>query len=62
VLLNFTVNDLSNTTFKLLQVNQLNSGWTTNSGAIFTTNVPGNSYRFTTTNGTAMRFYRIQSP
>jgi hypothetical protein len=61
VQLNFTVSG-SASTFKLLQENQLTGPWTTNSGAAFTTNVPGSSYRFTTTNGTATRFYRIQSP
>ena len=61
VLLNFTVSGLTNTAFKLLQSDQINSGWMTNSAAIFSTNVPANSYRFTTTNGPAMRFYRIQS-
>jgi hypothetical protein len=61
VLLNFTVSGLTNDTFKLLQADQINSGWTTSSGAIFSTNAMGNSYRFTTTNGPTMRFYRIQS-
>jgi hypothetical protein len=62
VSLNFTVSGFSGNTFKLLQANQINSNWTTNGGAIFSTNIPGSSYRFTTTNGPAMRFYRIQSP
>lgn len=61
VQLNFTVSG-SASTFKLLQENQLNGSWITNSVATFTTNVPGSSYRFTTTNGTATKFYRIQSP
>lgn len=62
VLLNFTVTGFSNTTFKLLQANQLNSSWLTNNAATFTTNIPGSSYQFTTTNSPAMRFYKIQSP
>jgi hypothetical protein len=61
VQLNFSVSGPIST-FKLLQANQLNSVWTTNAGAIFTTNILGSSYRFTTTNGPATRFYRIQSP
>jgi len=62
VTLNFTANGISNTVFELLQTTQVNAGWTTNSGAAFITNIPGSSYRFTTTNGPAMRFYKIQSP
>lgn len=60
--LNFTVSGYSGNSFHLLQASQINSGWTTNSTAVFTTNVPGTSFRFTTTNGPTMRFYRIQSP
>jgi len=61
VQLNFTVTGLAST-FKLLQANQLGAAWSTNAGATFTTNVPGSSYRFTTTNGPATRFYRVQTP
>jgi hypothetical protein len=61
VQLNFSITGAVST-FKLLQANQLNTAWTTNPGAIFTTNIFGSSYRFTTTNGPATRFYRIQSP
>jgi len=61
VQLNFSVSG-SASTFKLLQEDQINGTWITNSGAAFTTNVAGSSYRFTTTNGPATRFYRIQSP
>jgi hypothetical protein len=50
------------TTFKLLQADSLVSSWTTNTSALFTTNVPGSSYRFTTSIGPATRFYRVQSP
>lgn len=46
-------------TFKLLQVSLLGSAWTTNNSAVLTTNVPGSSYRFTTTNGAAVGFYRV---
>jgi hypothetical protein len=61
VQLNFSVSGTAST-FKLLQEDQLNGTWITNSSATFTTNVPGTSYRFTATGGTATRFYRIQSP
>ena len=62
VLLNFTVSGGSATTFHLLQTTQLNTSWTTNSTATFTTNTPGSSYRFTTTNNSSWRFYRVQTP
>jgi rhamnogalacturonyl hydrolase YesR len=61
VQLNFTViSSLTNATFTLLQTGQLGTGWTTNTTATLTTNVPGISYRFTTTNNNAAPFYRIQ--
>ena len=59
VQLNFTVAPSTTGVFKLLQVDQLGAAWTTNSGAVFTTNVPGTSYRFTTTPGPAARYYRV---
>ena len=62
VQLNFTVTSGMATTFHLLQVDQLGGSWLTNASALLTTNVPGSSYRFTTTNGPVARFYRIQSP
>ena len=62
VLLNFTVSGGSATTFHLLQTTQLNTSWTTNSTATFTTNTPGSSYRFTTTNNSSLRFYKVQTP
>ena len=49
-------------TFHLLQANQLGGAWETNSSATLTTNIPGSSYQFTTTNGSTMRFYRVQTP
>ena len=61
VQLPFTVT-CATATFHLLQANQLGAGWTTNSSAMLTTNIPDNSYRFTTTNGPAMQFYRVQTP
>jgi hypothetical protein len=62
VRLDFTVTSNSAATFKLLQVDQLGAAWITNTGATLTTNVPGSSYRFTTTVGPSKRFYRIQAP
>jgi hypothetical protein len=46
----------------LLQADSLNAAWTTNTTATFATNNPGNSYRFTTTNNAATRFYRVRTP
>jgi hypothetical protein len=61
ILLNFTVSGLTNQTFHLLQASPLNSAWTTNTLATLTTN-SASSYRFTTTTGTAPRFYRVKTP
>ena len=61
VLLSFTISGAAST-FHLLQTTQLNTPWTTNSTATFTTNVPGSSYRFTATNDSSLRFYRVQTP
>jgi hypothetical protein len=63
VQLNFTVSSGSAATFHLLQADQLGSRtWVTNASALLTTNVAGSLYRFTTTNGPATRFYRVQTP
>jgi hypothetical protein len=65
VLLNFSVANLSNAasaTFHMLQANVLGGGWTTNATAAFTTNTPAVSYRFTTTNNAATRFYQVRTP
>jgi hypothetical protein len=62
VLLDFNVTSGSSATFKLLQADQVSGPWATNAGATLTTNVPGSLYRFTTTVGPAVRFYRVQSP
>jgi hypothetical protein len=61
VKINFTLNGAAST-FHLLQVNQLGTAWTTNGSAVLTTNVAGSAYQFTTTNGPATRFYRVQTP
>jgi len=62
VQLNFSLTSGSSATYKLLQADQVNGPWTTNASATLTTNVPGSSYRFTTTVGPAMRFYRVKAP
>jgi len=62
VQLNFTVADGSPATFHLLQADQVEAAWTTNTTAVLTTNVPGTSYRFTTPVGPSARFYRVQTP
>ena len=62
-LLNFTVINLTNVTYHLLQATQLNNvSWTTNTAAVFMTNILNSSYRFTATNNSAPRFYRVQTP
>ncbi len=48
-------------TFKLLQASQVTGAWTTNTTATLTTNTPGSSYRFSTTNNAATRFYQVQA-
>jgi hypothetical protein len=62
VQLNFTIiSSLTNVPLNLLQADQLDAGWVANRTAAFTTNIAGTSYRFTTTNNAATRFYRIQA-
>jgi len=62
-LLNFSVINLTNVTYHLLQATQLNNvSWTTNTAAVFTTNILNSSYRFAATNNSAPRFYRVQTP
>lgn len=62
VLLNFGVAAAAASTFELLQADQIAAAWITNSSAVLATNIPGSSYRFTTTVGPPSRFYRVQSP
>lgn len=62
VKINFALVSGLASSFHLLQANQLGGVWTTNTGAVLATNVPGSAFQFTTTNGPAMRFYRVQSP
>ena len=62
VKINFTLASGTAASFHLLQANQLNGAWTTNASAVLTTNIPGSSFQFTTTNGTATRYYRVQTP
>ena len=62
VKINFTLVSGTATNFHLLQANQLGGSWATNGTAVFTTNVAGSAYQFTTTNGPATRFYRVQTP
>jgi len=61
VQLDFTViSSLTNGTFNLLETPQLNTAWTTNTAATWTTNILGISYRFTVTNNASAKFYRVQ--
>jgi hypothetical protein len=48
--------------FHLLEADRLGTPWNTNASAVLITNVAGKSFQFTTTNGSAARFYRVQSP
>jgi len=48
--------------FHLLQANQLGGAWTTNAGAVLTTNVPGSAFQFTAASTNAARFYRVVTP
>ena len=58
----FTLTSGVATNYHLLQASLVNGPWTTNGTATLTTNVPGSSYQFTTTNGVPIRFYRVQTP
>ncbi len=58
----FTLTSGTAASFHLLQKNLLTGAWTTNGTAVLTTNVPSSSFQFATTNGPAMRFFRIQTP
>jgi hypothetical protein len=62
VKINFNLTSGTAGSFHLLQASQLGAAWTTNGTAVLTTNVPGSSFQFTTTNGPAMRFYRVVTP
>jgi hypothetical protein len=63
VLLNFTVSGGLVSRFHLLQTTQLiAANWTTNEAAALTTNIASGSYRFTATNNSPIRFYRVQTP
>ncbi|MGA2247878.1 MAG: hypothetical protein ABSH48_23060 [Verrucomicrobiota bacterium] len=62
-LLNFSVYNLSNATYHLLETPQVNTNsWSTNTTAVFTTNVLDSSYRFTDTKSPGTRYYRVRSP
>jgi hypothetical protein len=62
VKINFTLTSGTASSFHLLQAGQPNGLWTTNTAAVLTTDVPGSSYQFTTTNTSAVQFYRVMTP
>jgi hypothetical protein len=62
VKIKFTLTSGVAPTFHLLQASQLNGAWTTNGTAVLTTNAAGSLWQFTTTNGPALRFYKVQTP
>jgi hypothetical protein len=48
--------------FSLLQANQPDGAWTTNSTAVLTTNGPGSYTYQITAAGDTNQFYRVRSP
>jgi IPT/TIG domain len=63
VQLGFTVSNLTNPTFHLLQTPQLNdASWTTNTTATLITITPNSAYQFTATASSNSQFYRVQTP
>jgi probable HAF family extracellular repeat protein len=64
VLLSFSVGNLTNGTFHLLQASQLaiSTSWTTNTTAVLTTNTVDSSYQFMVTNDSSPQFFRVQTP
>ncbi|HEX4351236.1 MAG TPA: hypothetical protein VH251_12650, partial [Verrucomicrobiae bacterium] len=62
VTINFALTSGTAPGFHLLQASQPRGPWTTNATAVLTTNVPGSSYQFTTTNTSTMQFYRVMTP
>jgi uncharacterized protein YkwD len=62
VWIHFTLQSGTAATFKLLQADQPTGAWTTNAAAVLTTNVPGQSYRFTATPAGTAKFYRVKTP
>jgi hypothetical protein len=60
--INFILTSGAASSFHLMQMDHFGSPWVTNSGAALSTNIPGSSYQFTTTNGPPMRLYRIVTP
>ena len=63
--LDFDVSDYtSNLTFQLLNTTNLQTGWSSNAGAVLTNLVPGARFRFTTTNIVRVTnsFYRVKTP
>ncbi len=58
----FTVLSGSPATFRLLEADQPQGPWTTNTSAALTTNMPGTSYRFSVALTPGKRFYRVQTP
>jgi hypothetical protein len=61
VRLDVTLLSGSPSAFTLERVGALPGSWSNDTVAVFTTNVPGASYRFTTTtNGAIRRFYRVK--
>ena len=59
----FSILNLTPTNLQLFRASPSTGSWTNDTSAVLTTNVPGASYRFTTTTtGVTNRFYRIKAP
>jgi len=64
ITLPFTIGGEGASSFKLLQSNQVNGPWTTNSAAALSTNAPAETYSFSLPLATIgeINFFRVQSP
>ena len=59
----FSILNVTPTNLQLFRANPITGSWTNDTNAVLTTNVPGTSYRFTTTStGLTNRFYRVKAP
>jgi hypothetical protein len=59
--LDFSLLSGSASGFKLLRALDPAGAWSTDTGAVLTTNIPGSSFRFTTTTNSSRQYYRVQA-
>jgi hypothetical protein len=62
VKITFAIASGTASTFHLLEANEAGGVWSTNGSAVLTTNGAAGPFQFVTTNGPAVRFYRVQTP